>query len=77
VVRHILDEGMRGAAALQQQQQQHSGQQLSTPVAAFSAAERGPTAAAGGVSYGLMYSWHNKRYLGAAHGEGTGRGLDM
>jgi hypothetical protein len=58
VVRHLLDEGMLGAAQLQQQQgaavQQYNGGGGSSSSA----------------SWGLMYSWHGNRYLGAAHGEG-------
>jgi hypothetical protein len=56
VVRHLLDEGMLGAAQLQQQHgaavQQYRGGSSSSS-----------------ASWGLMYSWHGKRYLGAAHGE--------
>jgi hypothetical protein len=57
-VRHILDEGMRGAQELQQQQ-----------ACTGSSSSRQP----GSPQWPLMYSWHNKRYLGAAHGEDSGR----
>lgn len=55
VVRSLLDEGMQGAARLQQEQ--------GTAVQQYAA----PGSSSGG--WGLMYSWHGKRYLGAAHGE--------
>lgn len=54
VVRSLLDEGMQGAARLQQEQ--------GTAVQQYAA----PGSSSGG--WGLMYSWHGKRYLGAAHG---------
>lgn len=54
-MRHILDEGMRGAQELQQQQ---------AGTASSSSSQR-----PGSPQWPLMYSWHNKHYLGAAHGE--------
>jgi hypothetical protein len=53
VVRHILDEGLAGAAELQQR------------TGSSSSSSSGQS----GGNWALMYSWHNKRYLGAAHGE--------
>jgi hypothetical protein len=58
VVRHLLDEGMLGAAQLQQQQ--------GAAVQQYTAGSSSSSSSAG---WGLMYSWHGKRYLGAAHGE--------
>jgi lipopolysaccharide export LptBFGC system permease protein LptF len=58
VVRHILDQGLSGAMELREQQQQQQQPQ-----------GKGSGGSSSSITWTLMYKWHNKRYLGAAHGE--------
>jgi hypothetical protein len=61
VVRHLLDEGLLGAARLQQEQ--------GSTVQQYAAGGSSSSSSSSSSGWGLMYSWHGKRYLGAAHGE--------
>eukprot|EP00879_Flechtneria_rotunda_P018916 GHRR01019854.1.p1 GENE.GHRR01019854.1~~GHRR01019854.1.p1 ORF type:complete len:297 (+),score=90.35 GHRR01019854.1:3715-4605(+) len=58
VTAHILNEGLRGGAELRQSAAGGGGSRRST--------DENLSSAAG--SWDLMYSWHGKKYLGAAHG---------
>lgn len=83
LVNHLLAQGAEGAAALRQEEmeeQSHQGKkeepggssglrQQPAPAAATASGAAGSAAAVAAAALPLVYSWHGKRYLGAAHGE--------